>query len=285
MRGRLDARRTLKSLVADLRIMKKRVFLALLAAAAVTFVGCSKDDDGPDEGPQTYTITFEGDDWSPLVVANYNGGKAMSVVYEDKAYTWTDQTTQLTSPCPEGWGYPFMVSSYNSKDIEKFNSYELDLYLYNARNEDATTGGGHDGSDNFLIGYGNYDEAHPDYGDSRPIFAFADGVARTIQSCYINSTCYFLSVAAKGNALAPALEEGQDVLIHATGYDAAGKETGTVTMTFASKDKLIKEWTKWDLSSLGKVAKVRFNMTGGPDNGYGFSMPAYYALDDITIEL
>ena len=54
--------------------MKKRVFLALLAAAAVTFVGCSKDDDGPDEGPQTYTITFEGDDWSPLVVANYNGG-------------------------------------------------------------------------------------------------------------------------------------------------------------------------------------------------------------------
>ena len=116
--------------------MKKRVFLALLAAAAVTFVGCSKDDDGPDEGPQTYTITFEGDDWSPLVVANYNGGKAMSVVYEDKAYTWTDQTTQLTSPCPEGWGYPFMVSSYNSKDIEKFNTYELDLYLYNARNED-----------------------------------------------------------------------------------------------------------------------------------------------------
>lgn len=113
--------------------------MALLAAAAVTFVGCSKDDDGPDEGPQTYTITFEGDDWSPLVVANYNGGKAMSVVYEDKAYTWTDQTTQLTSPCPEGWGYPFMVSSYNSKDIEKFNTYEFDLYLYNAQNEDATT--------------------------------------------------------------------------------------------------------------------------------------------------
>ena len=51
----------------------------MLAAAAVTFVGCSKDDDGPDEGPQTYTITFEGDDWSPLVVANYNGGKAMSL--------------------------------------------------------------------------------------------------------------------------------------------------------------------------------------------------------------
>ena len=170
-----------------------------------------------------------------------------------------------------------MVSSYNSKDIEKFNSYELDLYLYNARNEDATTGGGHDGSDNFLIGYGNYDEAHPDYGDSRPISLRRRCGAYDPELLY-QFDLLFLSVAAKGNALAPALEEGQDVLIHATGYDAAGKETGTVTMTFASKDKLIKEWTKWDLSSLGKVAKVRFNMTGGPDNGYGFSMPAYYAL-------
>ena len=236
--------------------MKKRVFLALLAAAAVTFVGCSKDDDGPDEGPQTYTITFEGDDWSPLVVANYNGGKAMSVVYEDKAYTWTDQTTQLTSPCPEGWGYPFMVSSYNSKDIEKFNSYELDLYLYNARNEDATTGGGHDGSDNFLIGYGNYDEAHPDYGDSRPIFAFADGVARTIQSCYINSTCYFLSVAAKGNALAPALEEGQDVLIHGLGRGLVEGEYifDPERGQYANTRKV--RWTdkgEWELSDQGAI--------------------------------
>ena len=50
-------------------------------------------------------------------------------------------------------------------------------------------------------------------------------------------------------------------------------------------DKHIKEWTKCDLSSLFKVANVRSNFTGGPDNGYGFSMPAYYALDDITIEL
>ena len=158
----------------------------MLAAAAVTFVGCSKDDDGPDEGPQTYTITFEGDDWSPLVVANYNGGKAMSVVYEDKGVHLDRSDHAADFALSRGWGYPFMVSSYNSKDIEKFNTYELDLYLYNARNEDATTGGGHDGSDNFLIGYGNYDEAHPDYGDSRPIFAFADGVARTIQSCYIN---------------------------------------------------------------------------------------------------
>lgn len=101
---------------------------------------------------------------------------------------------------------------------------------------------------------------------------------------FVNSTCYFLNVAANGNALSPELKEGEDVILHAYGYDANGKETGTIKMTFASKDKLITEWIKWDLSSLGEVVSLKINMTGGTDNGYGFSLPAYYALDDITIE-
>lgn len=43
------------------------------------------------------------------------------------------------------------------------------------------------------------------------------------------------------------------------------------------------EWTKWDLSVLGKVAKVDFNITGSSDNGYGFSQPAYFAYDDVAV--
>jgi len=43
-------------------------------------------------------------------------------------------------------------------------------------------------------------------------------------------------------------------------------------------------WKKWDLSSLGKVNKVKFdvqwNGEGGADN---FMHPAYFALDDITV--
>lgn len=108
---------------------------------------------------------------------------------------------------------------------------------------------------------------------------------RTIESCYVNSTCYFLFVAANGNSLSPALGEGEDVILHATGYDADDNETGTVMMTFATVNKLITKWTKWDLSALGKVVTLKINMTGGTDNGYGFSLPAYYAIDDITVNL
>ena len=55
-------------------------------------------------------------------------------------------------------------------------------------------------------------------------------------------------------------------------------------MQYASYEKVTSEWTEWDLSGLGKVVSVKMNITGGTDNDWGFSLPAYYALDDITIE-
>ena len=45
----------------------------------------------------------------------------------------------------------------------------------------------------------------------------------------------------------------------------------------------IQEWTYWDLSSLGKVSKIEFNMAGDSDNGYGFSQPAYFCYDDVAV--
>ena len=55
-------------------------------------------------------------------------------------------------------------------------------------------------------------------------------------------------------------------------------------MTFAEKDNMITEWKAWNLSSLGEVVEVKFDMTGDTVNDYGFAMPTYYAIDDVTVE-
>jgi hypothetical protein len=47
---------------------------------------------------------------------------------------------------------------------------------------------------------------------------------------------------------------------------------------------VIDDWTKWDLTALGKVIKVQFNIIGTNDNGYGFSQPAYFAYDDVAVQ-
>jgi hypothetical protein len=48
---------------------------------------------------------------------------------------------------------------------------------------------------------------------------------------------------------------------------------------------LITEWTKWDLTSLGKVAKVAFNLEASSDliGEWGLASPAYFAYDDVTV--
>lgn len=257
--------------------MKKMRLIAALFAAAAMFAGCSEN--GPDK--EIAVVTFEGSAWTPFVASTFDATYSGTVATED--YVWEDGETSLTGPNIFSGGYfsgGWVVSSYNSNDLTTYGGYDNDLYVYNASSENATTRGGHNSSDNFLIGYGN----KSDWGDFRPSLKFADGKARVVCGCYVNSTCYFLNIAQNGNYSSPAIGDGQKVEIHATGYDADGNETGTVTMLFAEKGKMITAWTPWDLSSLGEVVEVKFDMTGNVENDYGFAMPTYYAIDDVTVE-
>ena len=48
---------------------------------------------------------------------------------------------------------------------------------------------------------------------------------------------------------------------------------------------MVTEWTKWDLSPLGKVVKVAFNFSASEDQkgSYGMNCPAYFAYDDVAV--
>jgi len=48
---------------------------------------------------------------------------------------------------------------------------------------------------------------------------------------------------------------------------------------------VVTDWQKWDLSALGAVKKVRFNFRYSEEMGgrYGFTIPGYFAYDDIAV--
>lgn len=53
------------------------------------------------------------------------------------------------------------------------------------------------------------------------------------------------------------------VKLVAIGYDEDGKEVATRPEFYlVGAEGNILEWTKWDLSALGKVVKIDFNVTG-----------------------
>lgn len=258
----------------------KRLLLiaALLMAAACTGV----DDSHPRE-----TVHFEGEEWSAY------SATAAGVKYSSDlvvgGYKWCDKRTTLTSEAlvDNTYGYAYirggmLISSYNSDDIKTYGDYSKDLYAYCATSSSEVKGGGNNGSDGFAIVVGNYDSSSSAK-ESAEMY-FADGKARKILSCYVNATTYFLNIVKNGNPFSPALGNDDQIIISATGYDESGNETATVEMPFARKSVYVNRWTAWDLSPLGKVVHVKFDVTGGPATEWGMTTPKYFAIDDITIE-
>lgn len=235
-------------------------------------------------------------DWSSLIDSPQFSG---SMLYGDgsgfdtleKAYKWTDSgNTELSSRLCNGygsycyWSGGHAVSNYASSDYVTNGGHESQLTVYKAGAEgDVRTGGGHNGSNNFAVHYGYKDGSQFNMTEELPALSFSDGMARVIDHMYVNNICYALNCYLNGNGLTAKIDDADWVKLVATGYDGSAK-TGEASIYLCNGPKnIIMDWTKFDLSSLGAVTKVEFNVTGSSDNGYGFSQPAYFAYDDVAV--
>ena len=290
--------------------MKKRIFSLLLALVmAVSLLPVSAFAEGEDYDLRV--LTFEdtdykggtnfanGNNWSSLIDDPQYGGKLLygsggaGVDSANEAYQWTDtNNTWLHNILSEGygswcyWSGGHAISNYNTGDIADYGGFNTQLTVYKKGVSGLSrTGGGHNGSNNFAVHYGYADNS--DYGlgaNALPTLTFADGAERVIDHMYVTNTTYALNCYIDGNGLTAKIGPDDWVKLVATGYDTKGAKTGeTVIYLCNGPDNIIMDWTKWDLSSLGKVSKVTFNVTGSSDNGYGFSQPAYFAYDDVAV--
>lgn len=256
------------------------------------------------------TLTFEDDDfkgeswalaycnktitkWSDLIDNPQYGGSMLYGDYATAEYQWYDLgNTELMHIFPYNynaycyWGGGHAISHYNSKNYTSFGDFNNQLTVYNnhASDELNTTGGGHNGSNNFAMHYGYKDNSSFNQTEYLPALTFADGVARTIDHMYVNNSTYAINCYCNGNGLTAQIGPDDWVKLIAIGYDAEGKKTGECYIFMCNgPESIVTEWTKWDLSGLGKVASVEFNVSGSSDNGYGFSQPAYFAYDDVCV--
>ena len=274
--------------------MKKNLWMLLLACAACMAWSCSDDDPTPEPLPDYRVLTFEDADykgpvasgryWSSLIDDPQYGGDLLYSMDPDtyaynSTYSWYDAgNTELThSLCKSSWmGTAYWngghaVSNYIETDIAAA-SYEEQLSV--------ATNGGHSGT-NFCVhnGYMNLEHPETNMAEELPVFAFADGVARTIEEMWVAATSYQL------NFFAANAKAGTWMKAVATGYDAAGARTGTAEIYLEQDGSALTEWTQWSLAGLGKVVKVEFNIFGCPDynNEWGLFAPAYFAYDDVKV--
>ena len=233
--------------------------------------------------------------WSDLIdQTQYSGDILYSMSQtEGDYYSWTDENnTFLAHHLPYNyytycyWGGGHAISNYVTSDYVTYGNYEYQLTVYNSNTGDDVVfgGGGHNGSDNFCVHFGYMDGSAYNYTEELPSICFSDGTPRVIDHMWVANTAYALNCFGNGNSLTEAIKEGDSVYLTATGYDENDTKTGQCTIYLVNgPDNIVDRWVKWDLSSLGEVCRVDFNVLGTSDNGYGFSQPAYFAYDDVAV--
>ena len=222
--------------------------------------------------------------WSDLIDDMQYGGTLTYTDYATDVYYWYDEgNTELfhsfTTPY---WQGGHVISNYVIEDYstlpEGYNGwYELQM---------SNPIGGHNGSANFAVhnGYSDFFNSQI-YDSSLQTLEFADGVERIIDHMYVTNTCYVLNSLTVGDGFNSPAGETTYIKIVAYGYNANDEETGSVEFALCENGVLVTEWTKWDLSSLGKVVKIAFNFSVSEDQigSYGMNCPAYFSYDDVAV--
>ena len=229
------------------------------------------------------TLTFEGNYWTNLISDGEYG-------YGNGQYDWRDVgNTELAfnrNPYALYPGYGgHAISKYTGSDLSQ-GDYTHDLQAYNVT-------GGANGSENFCVHFGYIDDSGMGMMNELIGIEFGDDKAHVIESMYVTNTTYVYNILENGDGwMVPVGGVSDDcwLKVVAYGYDDSDADddeyTKSVEFTLWENGQGVKEWTKWDLSGLGEVVEVRFNLIGSDElyaSGYGLGAPGYFAYDDVVV--
>lgn len=234
-------------------------------------------EDGDYCGSATNAATY----WSDFIPTDSQYGNGHG------QYSWYDEgntelafTPSRTALFPGYGGHA--LSNYVGSDLSLGN-YMYDLQAYNVA-------GGANGSKNFCVHFGYLDDSGLGMMNELVYFHFEDGVARVIDHMYVTNITYVYNILTNGDGWmvqSGGVREDTWLKIVAYGYDQNDNLTGTSEFYLWEEGrKGVKDWTRWNLSSLGKVCRVEFNLIGSDElyeSGYGLGAPGYFAYDDVAV--
>jgi len=243
---------------------------AVLAMGMAAATSCSNQDNAAVK-PQdpTKTVTFEGQYFNALIDTPQYGGPLLYGTDPDEpvVYSWTDQTTGLKSDLTAAWGgyYGYSeggiaISNYVSSEIQAHADYlhQLEVPVSN-------------GSANFAVVFCPAE------------VSFADGTAHEVISFDVAPTNYELGSIAYGLNGAASLAESGNLTITVAGFNG-NEPTGKVDIDLARDGVLLQDWKTIALSSLGKVTRLSFSMSGSDMGSWGLVSPAYFAFDNVVLK-
>lgn len=104
---------------------------------------------------------------------------------------------------------------------------------------------------------------------------------QVVKGFYINNNSYAATSMCNGDGYAKKFEKTDWFKLTILGYKEL-VEVGSVDFMLAENGKYVNQWTYVDLSSLGEINAIVFEMSSSDnDPGWGMKTPAYFALDNF----
>ncbi len=234
--------------------MSKLTFLFALPLAAIAMTSCSNDE--PEPQPIYKTIAFEDCQFASEKASDNFAASGKTDTYTEFGADFTNANIYYSLS-----GILVASKSEQPETEGEYYSQASDRKVVcNLADDDANHFTGADKTAKYSIwAYSTYKT------DAVPSFAFADGAEHKIKSLKVNNVAKYWQVIKKGYYSKKGFEDGDYYEVTFTGYDATGKETGSVPVVMADyrngKTFIMDTWTEVDLSALGKINKLVLTAT------------------------
>ena len=257
--------------------MKKSIFLML--CLVIGLASCKKDEED----------VFIVADFENATSANLASSIYGENLYGGAYAGYTDVVTDLSVKLLQEYFYNggIALSQWNDTATAGYANQCSVFY------KDAATGfGGNKGSKTFAVSYGCDNSSYPYGADTRPVIEFStEGVEKIFDHFYVNNSTYAYLSMKNGDSYCRKMSYTDKDWFKLTIYGI--KKDGTVSgqidfyladfRTSTSKG-IVDEWTKIDLTSLGAIHGLKFDMTSSIVGDYGSNVPSYFCFDDVTIK-
>lgn len=218
----------------------------------------------------------------PLAIATFedvtditepvDGHMSVSTEGDDDREFFTSGDYAFNSGCMHDYNYWYWFG-YASRTETKYE--DLDDQWNNI------VGGGYNGSANYGVAFAA--------AFNGPCYVDLLGEPAVVPGFYITNSSYAYTSITNGDGYAKKFEKGDWFKLTITGFDADNNETGSKEYYLADlRDEatayIINDWRYVDLSGLGKVAKLGFELTSTDNGNYGMNTPAYFCFDNFGAE-